>query len=132
MEQTLEQKFISELEYSQKWEVIDKYYSKGSKSYSDVVRDADVCKVIYDAFMASLPAYRSIKSALEIKIGQRYIYTRQPRGTGMFVPNVGDTWDIKTKSDIMSIAIEMIERGRGWKLVMPGKKPTKHPHLLIK
>lgn len=62
-----------------------------------------------------LPKIRNIKSTTEIKIGDTLVYTGNPRGSGIYVPEIGETWEMKTKDDIISASIEIIERGRGWR-----------------
>lgn len=59
--------------------------------------------------------FREIKSTNEIKIGDTMIYTGNPRGAGIYPPEVGTKWKMKTKQDIIGVSIEIIERGRGWK-----------------
>lgn len=68
-----------------------------------------------------LPEVREIKSTTEIKIGDVLIYTGKPRGTGMFVPDIGAKWKMETEEDLISASIEIIERGRGWR---PLKNPS--------
>lgn len=61
-----------------------------------------------------------IKSSDEINIGDTFVYTGNPRGTGMFVPEIGQQFKIETKNDAIGLSIEMIERGRGYeKLIEP-------------
>ena len=55
-----------------------------------------------------------IKSTDEIKIGDTFVYTGQPRGTGIYPPEIGTTWRVTDQRDILGLSIEMIERGRGW------------------
>jgi hypothetical protein len=62
-----------------------------------------------------LPPIREIKSTEEIKIGDVLVYTGNPRGTGMYVPEIGETWEMKSKDDLIHASIEIIERGRGWR-----------------
>lgn len=88
---------------------------KASKtSYLDIWNDADNCKKIYDHIQTTLPPTRKIKSTEEIKIGDTLVYTMQPKGSGMFKPEVGTRWEMKTDDDVFNAAIEIIERGRGW------------------
>lgn len=58
---------------------------------------------------------KEIKSTTEIKIGDTLVYTGKPRGTGMFVPEIGETWEMDSDSDIVQASIQIIERGRGWR-----------------
>lgn len=58
---------------------------------------------------------REIKSTDEIKIGDVLVYTGNPRGTGIYPPEIGTKWEMKTNEDLMSASIEIIERRRGWK-----------------
>lgn len=55
-----------------------------------------------------------ITDTRQIKIGDVFIYTGKPRGTGMLVPEIGTRWAMQHENDIISLSIEMIERGRGW------------------
>lgn len=61
-----------------------------------------------------LPEVEKIKSVQQLAIGMEMVYTGQPRGSGMFVPDIGTAFTIESESDIMGISIEIIERGRGW------------------
>ena len=58
---------------------------------------------------------REIKSTNEIKIGDVLVYTGKPRGSGLFVPEIGTKWEMKTNDDLIGASIEIIERGRGWR-----------------
>ena len=57
---------------------------------------------------------RKIKSIYEIQIGDVLVYTGNPRGSGIYPPEIGEKWEMKTKNDLLSASIEIIERGRGW------------------
>jgi hypothetical protein len=88
---------------------------KASKtSYREIWNDVENCKKIYDHIQTTLPPIRKIKSTEEIKIGGTLVYAMQPKGTGMFKPEVGTLWEMKTDDDIIAASIEIIERGRGW------------------
>lgn len=62
-----------------------------------------------------LPPVRQIKSTNEIKVGDTLLYTGNPRGTGLFVPEIGAMWKMESEGDIVQASIEIIERGRGWR-----------------
>lgn len=61
-----------------------------------------------------LPEVVKIKSTEELKVGMVMVYTGQPRGTGAWPPEIGATAELKDRSDVIGISIEIIERGRGW------------------
>lgn len=63
-----------------------------------------------------------IKTTDEINIGDTFVYTGKPRGTGLYVPDIGEKWTIKSQGDKIELSIQMIERGRGW------EKLVKTPH----
>lgn len=114
MKKTTEQEWLDGIEYDQCWELINKYINKGTRSYADVLKNAEDCKLIYDSFWSEFPETVEIKSVNEIKIGDVLVYTKKPRGTGAFLPKVGERWEMKTQGDIISASIQIIERGRGW------------------
>lgn len=66
--------------------------------------------------MKKLPNTRPINNINDIEIGDTLVYTGKPRGTGMNVPEIGEEWQMKTETDITYASIEIIERGRGWRI----------------
>lgn len=80
-------------------------------------------ETMFIKFYQSFPETVEIETSHEINIGDTFVYTAEPRGTGMFPPKIGTEWEIKTQDDVIHLSIEMIERGRGW------KKKIKHELL---
>lgn len=111
-----EQLWMNKIESNNVWDIYKKHFPE--KSYNDICKDAAACKLIYDEFWASLPKSRKIINTNDINIGDRLMYTMNPRGTGMYIPKIGEIWEMKTDNDIIGASIELIERGRGWQLVI--------------
>jgi len=59
-----------------------------------------------------------IKSINEIKIGDVFVYTGHPRGTGMFPPDIGQKFEMKTQYDCTWLSIEIIEKRRGYEKII--------------
>lgn len=95
------------------------WFSQGSRlvdeSKLQYPMNEEKIKYLFDKFYETFPNTVEIKSSNEINIGDTFIYTGEPRGTGMYIPELGAQWEIKTKDDIIHLSIEMIERGRGWR-----------------
>jgi len=113
-----EQLWMNTIESNNVWDIYKKHYGKTNKSFCDIQQDAAACKIIYDDFWASLPKTEKVFNTNEINIGDKFMYTMNPRGTGMYIPKIGEIREMKTQDDIIGISIEMIERGRGWERVI--------------
>lgn len=117
---TKEQQYINKLQLfnsGQLWEFTDTVFPKdqrGGKSYKDIWENPESCKLIYDHIQSTLPPIRKVKSVNDILVGDTLVYTMQPAGTGMYLPKVGERWEMKTEYDIIEASIQIIERGRGW------------------
>ena len=99
---------FDDLEFSQRCKIMDDAGMKYPLS-------EEVKQALFDNFKNTLPKTREIKSTNEISIGDTLMYTGDPRGTGMFVPELGQLWEMKTEEDLIHASIEIIERGRGWR-----------------
>lgn len=106
-EKSKEHVWMDSLNFSQLCSLMNKY---GLDFPSNGVK----AKIIHDKFYTDFPDTQAIKSTNEINIGDIFIYTGKPRGTGMYVPDLGEQWEIKSKEDIIGLSIQMIERGRGY------------------
>lgn len=75
-------------------------------------------KFMFDKFYENFPDTIAIETSHEINIGDTFIYTGEPRGTGMYIPIIGKEWFIENEDNKIALSIEMIERGRGWKKLL--------------
>ncbi len=111
------QEWVNLLEYSQQWPLIDNTIVRGTRSYNDITNSPHECQVIFDKFYSEMPKSTPITNTYKLQIGDTLIYTRNPRGSGMYVPEVGKQWKLETENDIINASIEIIERGRGWQII---------------
>lgn len=57
---------------------------------------------------------KKIKTSNEINVSDTVVYTGNPRGAGVYVPEIGQRFPIRDTNDCIWLSIEMIERGRGY------------------
>ena len=55
-----------------------------------------------------------ITDTRQINVGDIMVYTGNPRGSGMYPPDIGQEFLMETQGHITWVAIEMVERGRGY------------------
>lgn len=102
---------FDDLEYEQQW-ALQAQYGKQRPCSEETKLE------LWNNLISSLPNSVKIKSSNEINIGDFFVYTGKPRGTGMYVPKIGEITEIRSEGDKIRMSIEMIERGRGYEKVV--------------